>query len=100
MDANGHSKINVGWKETWDAKLHKIEEATTDEFRLSKYRCPCFYYCVVGRPILRSIIKAHLKKYGFDPKLSKLLLVHSSMLHRILLIQNCANVFGGFSWYI
>jgi hypothetical protein len=100
MDANGHVKLNARWRETWDEGLHKIEEATANELRLSKYRCPCFYCCAIGRPILKSIVKAHFRKFGHDPKLSKPLFVHSSILHQILLIQNWANVFGGFSWYI
>jgi hypothetical protein len=40
MDANAHAKFKVGQRETWDEKLHKIEEANA--LRLSKYRCPCF----------------------------------------------------------
>jgi hypothetical protein len=62
MDANGHAKFNASRREAWDDKLHKIEEAITNELRLSKYRCPCFYCCATRRPILIPIIRAHFLK--------------------------------------
>jgi hypothetical protein len=62
MDVTGHAEFNVGQKETWDERLHIIEENTTNELGLSKYRCPCFYCCGGGKLVLRSIVRAYLKK--------------------------------------
>jgi hypothetical protein len=65
----GHLGFNVGWKKTWDERLHRIEETIVNELGLSKYRCPCFYCGGGERLVLRSTIKAHFIKYGCDPSL-------------------------------
>jgi hypothetical protein len=86
MDATEHVKFNVGRRETWDERLHKIKETTTDELRLSKYRCPYFYCYGGGRPILRSSIRAHFRNHGHDSKLVKPLLVHCSIFNKNLFV--------------
>jgi hypothetical protein len=53
-------------KETWEEALHHIEEATTDQLGLTKYRCPCAWCCGGGRFVLRSIIRDYFKKHGRD----------------------------------
>jgi hypothetical protein len=76
MDATRLAKFNVGQRVTWDGRLHKIEETTTNELGFSKYRCPYFYFCGGGRLVLRSIVRAHFRKHGCNPKLMKPLLLH------------------------
>ncbi len=48
MDATRLAKFNVGQRVTWDGRLHKIEETTTNELGFSKYRCPYFIFVGVG----------------------------------------------------
>ncbi len=52
LDPRGH-------QETWEEKLHKIEEATTNELGMAKYRSPCRWCCGCGKLVLRAIVKDH-----------------------------------------
>jgi hypothetical protein len=49
---------------TWGEKLHREEKATTNQFGLTKYWCPCTWYCGGGRLVLRSTIRGHFKRFG------------------------------------
>jgi hypothetical protein len=86
MDAIRPAKFNVGWRGTWDERLHIIEETIADELGLSKYRRPYFYCCGGGRPVLRSIVEAHFTKHGCDPKLMKPVLIHCSILNKNIFV--------------
>jgi hypothetical protein len=46
-------------RETWEERLHRIEEAMENELGMAKYRCPCRWCCGGGMLVLRATIKNH-----------------------------------------
>jgi hypothetical protein len=46
-------------KETWEERLHRIEEAMENEFGMEKYRRPCRWCCGGGNLVLRATIRDH-----------------------------------------
>jgi hypothetical protein len=52
-----------------------IKDVATNEQGLRKYRCPFTWCFGGGRPVLRSTIRAHIRRYGRDHSHTKPILV-------------------------
>jgi hypothetical protein len=74
MEPNGPLRT-TGRRETWEEALHHIEEATTNQLGLTKYRCPYACHCGGGRLVLRSTTKDCFRKHGRDQFHTKLVVV-------------------------
>lgn len=57
--------------------LNAMERSCANKRLIARYRCPCNDCKGGGRPILRLIIKNHLRRQGRDPCLTHCMLVSS-----------------------